>query len=611
MWHGSESSLTHSVKERLDKAHAISQAMGMPRWSVMQPAAPSHGYLPPKKRAALEGTQSQSSTAREVVTVLELWAQLQRAGLPPTVLAFSHVVSAYSVARCDRMSLDLYRDLSARYNLKPHMFAYELVLQSALRLGNVTEIADIMDRAESNGYMVSKQELEAVYLAYHRAGAADRAHAILGRLQKLKAKMSNHVHFSMLEAAVNAKDLAQVSTLLQQIFFEVKPSDLWQYGPLLEKIIWTSTQRCNAECANVVMTCLESHEQCSVGLEAFNQSLSLAVSCCHGELAERALAVMGRMRLPISQKHLEHRLMAHAGSYDLPAVAQALQDIARMGFALSDHARETVVTAIVYVWRSKAETRDGLINLNHLLELEGPPPTELVNCIITAYSRHGFYTQAMQLFETAPFQYGCNYDANTYAAMMELCTHPRRVRLSECLDLANEMTSLKIKLTSRCFSALTLTLLRARRVPMALEMIQRAVRQGAPVSAYTYSSVVRLLARRTDFGAAEDLLANMAEAGLTPEPALLEYVKRMRTSDGFDYHDPRHVPSHVAGPVGDMEEEDRDGVDEDSAANVDSLPAEVGVDGPSEPVLSPLLTQGPGSGVPIPPPSRRPASPSS
>jgi hypothetical protein len=98
---------------------------------------------------------------------------------------------------------------------------------------------------------------------------------------------------------------------------------------------------------------------------------------------------------------------------------------------------------------------------------------------------------------------------------------------------------------------------------------------------------------------------------LTPEPALLEYVKRMRTSDGFDYHDPRHVPSHVAGPVGDMEEEDRDGVDEDSAANVDSLPAEVGVDGPSEPVWSPLLTQGPGSGVPIPPPSRRPVSPSS
>ena len=49
-------------------------------------------------------------------------------------------------------------------------------------------------QAESNGYMVSKQELEAVYLAYHRAGAADRAHAILGRLQKLKAKMSNHVY---------------------------------------------------------------------------------------------------------------------------------------------------------------------------------------------------------------------------------------------------------------------------------------------------------------------------------------------------------------------------------------------------------------------------------
>lgn len=52
----------------------------------------------------------------QVVAVLELWAQLQRAGLPPTVLAFSHVVSAYSVARCDRMSLDLYRDLSARWS---------------------------------------------------------------------------------------------------------------------------------------------------------------------------------------------------------------------------------------------------------------------------------------------------------------------------------------------------------------------------------------------------------------------------------------------------------------------------------------------------------------
>ena len=164
------------------------------------------------------------------------------------------------------------------------------------------------------------------------------------------------------------------------------------------------------------------------------------------------------------------------------------------------------------------------------------------------------------------------------------------VQLSECLDLANEMTSLKIKLTSRCFSALTLTLLRARRVPMvrpckisadtlpraladillrpalcarcpapqafslqpsplywvatgmcchtlgimsrqALEMIQRAVRQGAPVSAYTYASVVRLLARRTDFGAAEDLLANMAEAGCVP--AALALCTPDGTSRGF------------------------------------------------------------------------------
>jgi hypothetical protein len=54
-------------------------------------------------------------------------------------------------------------------------------------------------------------------------------------------------------------------------------------------------------------------------------------------------------------------MQAHAGSYDLPAVALALQDIARLGFSVSDEARESVVTAIVYVWRSKAETRDGLI----------------------------------------------------------------------------------------------------------------------------------------------------------------------------------------------------------------------------------------------------------
>ncbi len=35
---------------------------------------------------------------------------------------------------------------TVRFNLKPHMFAYELVLQSALRLGNVDEIEDVLEK---------------------------------------------------------------------------------------------------------------------------------------------------------------------------------------------------------------------------------------------------------------------------------------------------------------------------------------------------------------------------------------------------------------------------------------------------------------------------------
>ena len=47
---------------------------------------------------------------------------------------------------------------------------------------------------------------------------------------------------------------------------------------------------------------------------------------------------------------------------------------------------------------------------------------------------------------------------------------PGGAQLSECLDLANEMTSLRIKLNARCYSALTITLVRARRMPMVRQL---------------------------------------------------------------------------------------------------------------------------------------------
>jgi hypothetical protein len=81
---------------------------------------------------------------------------------------------------------------------------------------------------------------------------------------------------------------------------------------------------------------------------------------------------------------------------------------------------------------------------------------------------------------------------------------------------------------------------------------------------------------------------------IVPSPALQQYIKRMRACGGYDYHDPRHLPSQVVAAASESEEEGEG----EGEGEEDALAGPV--------VLSPLLTQGPGSGVPIPPPSRRP-----
>ncbi len=76
-----------------------------------------------------------------------------------------------------------------------------------------------------------------------------------------------------------------------------------------------------------------------------------------------------RLLLPITQLRCVYvsgrDWQAHAGSYDLRAVAVALQDMAKMNVKLSDEAREAVVISIVYLWRSKPETRDSHIEYVH------------------------------------------------------------------------------------------------------------------------------------------------------------------------------------------------------------------------------------------------------
>ncbi len=74
-------------------------------------------------------------------------------------------------------------------------------------------------------------------------------------------------------------------------------------------------------------------------------------------------------------------------------------------------------------------------------------------------------------------------------------------------------------------------------------MIQRAVRQGAPVSRYAYDSVVRYLARSTAFDKIPEVLDSMKKHGVPPQDRLLAYIARMQDIGGFDYHDPKHVPA--------------------------------------------------------------------
>jgi hypothetical protein len=130
-------------------------------------------------------------------------------------------------------------------------------------------------------------------------------------------------------------------------------------------------------------------------------------------------------------------------------------------------------------------------------------------------------------------------------------------QVNECLDLVNEITSMRVKLNSRCYSALALVMLRAGRKDMvcaacsslfsvavfvclqpnavqrecrlapswragvsmsdtarcmtqAVEAIERGVRQKAPVSVMAYEAVIKFFCRRAEFDTVDRLLRSMA-----------------------------------------------------------------------------------------------------
>ncbi len=82
----------------------------------------------------------------DLVNTLKLWGEYQCLGVPPTASVFSTIVCVYSLARCDRVAVEMFKDVSAKYGLRMLMFAYESLIVSALRLEDVALVVEMLER---------------------------------------------------------------------------------------------------------------------------------------------------------------------------------------------------------------------------------------------------------------------------------------------------------------------------------------------------------------------------------------------------------------------------------------------------------------------------------
>ena len=120
-------------RARLDRAAALTQSMCTQEWRTR----PSGSHPP---------------AYGDVVSTLRQWGEYQKLGVPPNISVFSSVVTAYSVARCDRVAVELFRDLSTKHSLKTFMYAYENLIVSAIRLEDVVLVLDILTRVSGAGW---------------------------------------------------------------------------------------------------------------------------------------------------------------------------------------------------------------------------------------------------------------------------------------------------------------------------------------------------------------------------------------------------------------------------------------------------------------------------
>ncbi len=235
------------AQERNNRMRKLREGVALARWMTQSPS--SFRKFPGRKGAT--AAAATLPEGQDPMAVLKLWGEMQRLALPPNALTLSAVIAAYSLTQCHRTAIMVYRDQSARYGLRVFMFAYELLLKSALHLEDLDAAFEILfvvrasvrvcvgrgvgvgrprrpsacaacgrvcrhappAQAEAEKFVASRTDLEGMYVLCMKRGDDARAAEVMERLNRQNtagSPMSRWVYFSLLDSAVAAVDVPKV-----------------------------------------------------------------------------------------------------------------------------------------------------------------------------------------------------------------------------------------------------------------------------------------------------------------------------------------------------------------------------------------------------------------
>eukprot|EP01138_Halocafeteria_seosinensis_P004583 gb/GECG01004689.1/.p1 GENE.gb/GECG01004689.1/~~gb/GECG01004689.1/.p1 ORF type:complete len:682 (+),score=71.79 gb/GECG01004689.1/:1-2046(+) len=517
--------------------------------------------------------------------LFQLWQEYQRIYDRPTPTVYSAVIVGYQLMQCHTLTVQLYHRFRQRYEQDQEVsddgnttqaeedvgaqtpqsevsslsansteerratlqkIAYDMVLRSAQKLGDIDTFMSVLSDLEQQGMEITRSHYESLLATCLTAGEEDKANKVLEQLEELPGDASPRLYRVMAKHRMEHKEYDRAVLCIEELH-QKESLDRSRDSFMCEQL---ATAALNGHDFRTARKCFDLMRSMNATFDLGTLQWLLYNSSSRGFLpvASAAFEMLTSHRTGHGIQPQEHHFAALIQScvvcHDWKRAFELLTVMSREGVVPARSTVEMVVrdlSILLGIYLRSEHMGTYLLTLvsDQTLKIES---ISTANVILLALARSAvpqLVEEAVSLVFGGDLSRGngVTLEPNqlTYEILLEAYSSSRCPNVEACENVIKTMKQAQLEITSISYDFLISSYLYSEMLEEAMETLQSSVAEGKHASRTTFEQVGKTAARHHEENKVNEVLRLMEVAEHPYTRRFLGYLRRQREGTHADY----------------------------------------------------------------------------